>query len=367
MKKKHPDKILLFTILALVTLGGVALLSASINESKEDFNNIYGYFVHQGLYGILGGGILAYIAYRVPYKQIKKLALPIFAGSLFLMILVFVPSLSLASGAAQRWINLGFITFQPSELIKLTFIIYLAAWLESHHKEMKHASFILPFVFFIGILTILLTLQPDISTLGVIAFTAGAMLFVAGARIRHLALLAGGAMAALYILIQIAPYRLNRITAFLNPAEDPLGISYQINQSLIAVGSGKLWGLGFTRGMQKLSLLPEPMNDSIFAVWSEEMGFIGAVILISLFVLFMWRGIRIANRSNDKFVQFMAIGITTWIFSQTVINIGAIIGLLPLTGIPLPFISYGSSAMITTLIGAGLLLQLSKGQIANRT
>lgn len=357
---KKPDKILLFTILALLIIGALALFSASLDESQKDFNNVYGYFVHQLLFGFLAGGILAVIAYKLPYGRIKQMALPMFLASLFLMILVFVPAFAYGSEAVQRWINLGFVTFQPSEFIKFTFIIFLASWLQSHDKEMKKISSVIPFIAFLGILGVLFVAQPDISTLGIIIITAGAMYFTAGARLKHLALVGSLGLGALYFLIKLSPYRLDRIITYLNPSQDPLGISYQINQALITLGSGKMWGAGILGDVQRYKFLPEPMNDSIFAVWAEGAGFIGATILVLLFIIFMWRGFKIATNANNKFVKYTAVGITVWIFSQAFVNMAATVGLLPLTGIPLPFISYGGSAMITTLAASGLLLQLSK-------
>lgn len=362
MKKKKIDKILLVTIILLMIIGATVLLSASMNESKKDFGNIYGYFQNQILRGVLVGILLGFVAYRTPYKTIKKFSIPLMLASIGLLILVFVPGISAEEQSVNRWIDLRFSTFQPSELIKLTFIIYLAAWLESHSAEIRKSNFamLFPFISFIVIIGALLIKQPDLSTLMIIVATASSMLWVAGVRFKHIVPLGAAGLLILGVLIKIAPYRFDRILAFRNPENDPLGISYQINQALIAVGSGNLWGSGITEGIQKLRFLPEPMNDSIFAVWSEETGFIGATILILLFTIFMWRGLIISRIAKDPFVKFASIGITTWIFVQAIVNMAAIVGLIPLTGIPLPFISYGSSAMIMTLVASGLLLQLSK-------
>ncbi|MDX1607987.1 MAG: putative lipid II flippase FtsW [Candidatus Spechtbacterales bacterium] len=358
-KKKKPDKILLYAFGALIFIGIVALISASAQQSNKDFGNIYEYFVHQFLYGFIIGGIAAFIMYKLPYKKLKKLAPIIFAISLGLMLLVFVPGLALETGGAQRWINLRFATFQPSELVKLAFVIYLAAWLSNKMKEMKKGKEFFPFMVLLSILILLLMAQPDFSTTGIIAITAGAMYFAAGARLKYIGGIMGAGIAAFYIFVKTSPYRMSRVLTFLNPESDPFGMGYQINQLMIAVGSGKLFGLGPLQGIQK-NLLPLAMNDSIYAVWAEELGFIGASLLVLIFLIIVWRGFKIAELAGNDFARLTALGITVWLFIQAIVNMGAILGILPLTGVTLPLISYGSSSMIVTLMAAGLLLQLSK-------
>ena len=359
LKKKKPDKILLYTIASLFIIGIVVLISASIGESKRDFNNIYAYFLHQLLFGYLLGGIVAYVAYKFPYKKLKKIAVWLFLPSLFLMILVFVPGISLTTRGANRWLDLGFVTFQPSELIKLTFIIYLAAWLSTHIRDISKKSSLISFSALLGVLVVLLILQPDLSTLGIIVATSVVMYYAAGARFKYLASIGAVGTGVLILFIQTSQYRLNRILTLLNPSADPLGLGYQINQILIAVGSGQFFGTGLLQGSHK-KFLPLVMNDSIYAVWAEETGFIGSVILVLLFLLLSWRGFKIATLITDNFGKFIMVGLTVWFFVQASINIAAIIGIFPLTGVTLPFISYGSSSMIVTLVGAGLMLQLSK-------
>src|SRR3989338_907962 len=228
VKSKMPDKILLTVVLALLGVGIITLISASIQESQKDFSNIYGYFLHQLIYGFLLGGTLGYLAYRFPYQKLKKISLPIFAGSLLLMVLVFVPQLSVTTRGAQRWLNFGFFTFQPSELIKLTFIIYLSAWFSARIKDISKKNSLISFSVLLGILLTFLILQPDLSTLGIIAAIAITMYFVAGANLKHLMILCAVGSASLFVFIKTSPYRLNRILTFLDPANDPLGIGYQI-------------------------------------------------------------------------------------------------------------------------------------------
>lgn len=357
---KRVDRILAVTIGLLLTIGLIALLSASISESKESLGNVYGYFIHQLLYGVIGGSVAAIAAFTIPYRTTQKLALPIFLGCLLLLILVFLPGIGTTLGGARRWIELGPISLQPAELMKLGFVIYLAAWMNTHHKELKNASVLLPFLILLGLLALLLIMQPNFSTLLLISCIAGAMYFVAGAPLRFIVGLGAAGVVASLVLVRIAPYRFNRILAFLDPSGDPLGISYQVNQAFISIGSGRWFGTGIFQGIQKQTFLPEPMNDSIYAVWAEETGFIGASLLIGLFLVFLWRVIVIAERADDRFVKFATVGIGVWIFLQASINIGAMVGMLPLTGMPLPFISYGSSSLIAALAASGLLLQFSK-------
>ncbi len=356
-----PDRILLFVILILIGLGLIVLSSASTEISRERFGKPYYYFVHQLIYGVGIGLIMFFVVQRIPYTFWKKLAVPILAISIIALILIFVPGLGFGYGGAKRWINLGFFSFQPSEIIKLGFIIYLAAWLEKREIEFKSfTQSTLPFLIIIGLIGILIIAQPDIGTLGVITVIGMVILFLAGARLSHIFVLFLGGLAALFALIKIAPYRMNRFLTFLNPEIDPLGISYQIKQALLAIGSGGLFGLGLGHSRQKYNYLPSPASDSVFAITAEELGFVGATILIILFICLVLRGFRIAKNSPDKFAKLTAVGISSWFAIQAFINIGAITGLIPLTGITLPFISYGASSIIISLIGAGILINISK-------
>lgn len=281
--------------------------------------------------------------------------------------MVLLPEIGTTFRGSSRWLSLGPISFQPTEFLKLTFILYLSAWLagrtekiSSRKKEKTFNETFLVFLIVIGLVSFFLIRQPDIGTLGVIFLTAMAMYFSANTPVWHSVLLTISAAGGLLILIKTAPYRLNRILVFLNPDLDPMGKSWQIKQSLIAVGSGGLLGLGLGMSRQKFGFLPHSVSDAIFAIFAEETGFIGVSILIFLFLVFLWRGFKIAKASHDKFSQFAALGITCWIVIQGFINTGALIGILPLTGIPLPFISYGGSALVAELLGIGVLLNISR-------
>lgn len=367
------DYILFFTILILVLLGILILASASAAFSQAKYGTPAFFLMRHLLVGVAPGIILGFLAYKIPLSFFKKKALIFLLFTLFAMILVFIPGIGISAGGAKRWINLGLIAVQPSEFLKLSFIIYLAAWLSARfnagpNASQKSARFkdrhflqsLAPFLAIISSLGLLLVLQPDLSTFGIIFFISLAMYFSAGLPIYHLLwlfFLGAGGIAA---LIKIAPYRMNRLLVFLRPEMDPMGMGYQVKQALIAVGSGGIFGLGLGLSVQKFGFLPEPLSDSIFAIFSEEAGFIGGIILISLFLVFIWRGIGVAKKSEDKFTELTALGIVSWLALQAFMNMGSMSGLLPLMGIPLPFIGYGGSALVSELIGAGILLNISK-------
>ncbi len=356
-----PDRILLFVIFILIGLGLIILSSASTEISRERFGKPYYYFVHQLIYGVGIGLIMFFVVQRIPYTFWKKLALPILGISIIALILVFVPGLGFGYSGAKRWIDLKIFPLQPSELVKLGFIIYLAAWLENRNVEIKKVSkSTFPFLIIMGLIAMLIIKQPDIGTLGVIVLIGIAVFFVGGAKIGHIFLIMLSGLALLFTLIKIAPYRMNRLLVFLNPNLEPLGIGYQLKQALIAIGSGGIFGVGLAHSRQKFNYLPSPASDSIFAIAAEELGFIGATVLITLFLLLTIRGFKIAKNAPDRFSQLTAMGIAFWFLIQAFINIGAMSGLIPLTGITLPFISYGASSMIISLISAGILINISK-------
>ena len=355
-----PDYILFGIVTLLIFLGLIILASASVVISQERFGENYYFLRHQVIFGLLPGLVLGWIVYRIPYLWWKKLALPLLLSSFLLLFLVFVPRIGYEYGGAARWIDVFGVSFQPSEIAKLGFILYLATWLKDHEKKFaRFSESLLPFFFISGLLGLLLIVQPDVGTLGIITLTGAIIYFLSGAPFHHIGIILGSGIGLLLLLVKIAPYRLNRITAFFNPRVDPLGISYQINQALIAIGSGGLFGEGIGQSRQKYNFLPEPIADSIFAIWSEEAGFIGGIILISLFLFFIWRGFRIALSAPDSFGRLAAGGITTWIGLQAFINMGAISGLLPLTGVTLPFVSYGGSSLIIICVGVAILLNIS--------
>jgi len=352
----------LFILTAILLIAGLFILaSASFAISKERFGTPYFYLNHQLMNGIAVGLVFLFIASRIKYKYWKALAMPLFILSLTLMLFVILPNFGTEYGGARRWLSIGPITFQPSELLKLSFIIYLAAWLSKRSKEISSFTLgFLPFIIMISFVGFFLLMEPDIGTLGILSITSLFLFFLGGGRLAQIgiAILLGFLLLGSMAFFQ--SYTFDRITTFLNPGSDPQGSGYQIRQSLIAIGSGGIFGKGFGLSQQKHLYLPEPIGDAIFAVYAEELGFIGSVTLIILFFLFLWRGMIIAIRAPDRFSQLLAAGIISLIFVQIVVNIGSFIGLLPLTGTPLPFISYGGSALAILMGEIGILLNISR-------
>lgn len=361
MKKKGSDKVLITDILLLLVFGLIVISSVSVVISYNNFGNNYYYLRHQLLYGVIPGIVLMTILKNVDYSRYKKYAHVIFYLAMILLLAVFLPGFGFETKGASRWINIGDFNFQPSELAKLSFVIYFSKWLSIKENDLGNfEKGFLPFVFMVALIAIPLILQPDIGTMIVIIMIAVSMFFVAGANLKHLPILVFGAAMAFFFLVKMAPYRVDRLMVFLHPELDPKGIGYQINQALLALGSGGFFGLGFGHSRQKFNYLPEPMGDSIFAIIGEELGFVGLLALLSLFVFFAKRGFEVANNAPDNFGRYVATGITSWISFQALINISAITSLAPLTGIPLPFISYGGSSLAVSLMAMGILLNISK-------
>jgi cell division protein FtsW len=283
-------------------------------------------------------------------------------ASIVLLVLVYIPGIGAGFGSAKSWINFFGYSLQPSEIVKLTFLIYLVAWLsEKGEKKIKDFNEgFLPFLFVLLIVMVLIGAQPDFGTMSIIVFTALSVYFVAGGSLYYLLSLSMAGFLGLWLMIKISPYRAARLTTFLHPELDPQGIGYHINQALLAVGSGGIWGRGFGHSRQKFAYLPEVAGDSIFAVVAEELGFIISVMLVIAFVLLVIRVLRIAQNCREPFGRLLAIGIVSWFAIQAFANIGAIVGILPLTGIPLPFISYGGTSLMVCLAAAGILVNISK-------
>ncbi|MBU2025836.1 putative lipid II flippase FtsW [Patescibacteria group bacterium] len=348
-------------VFALVIFGLIMIFSAGVALSLNNYGKPYYYFFHQLLYGILPGLFLWVVFQNINYRKLERWSFLAFIITIVLLILVLIPGIGSAYKGASRWIQMGPINFQPTEFAKLTIILYLAAWLSRKQEKLKQFSEgFLPFVAVLALMGILVIQQPDVGTLGIITIIAIVIFFLAQGKLSHLFLLGLGGLVFFYTMIKIAPYRMARLTVFLDPATDPQGIGYQINQALIAIGSGGIWGIGLGHGRQKFLYLPEPVGDSIYAIICEELGLIGGVILLLLFLVVGWRGFIIAKNAPDLFGRLVAGGITAWIVFQAFINIAAITALIPLTGIPLPFVSYGSSALIVSLIATGILLNISK-------
>lgn len=360
-RTKTIDRWFLGATLVLVLVGFLLFSSASLGLLARDGLRFSDVAFSQLILGIGGGLIALSILANVHYRVYKRYAPHIFGIALCITALVFVPGLGVELNGARRWLDIGGISFQPGELLKLAFLMFLAWYYSSYHTKLRDVRFALGGV--LGALTltaVLLMLQPDTGTFAIMVAAGGAMVLAAGVRIQHLSLLAVVAVVGLGLLAVSRPYLLDRVTTFLDPTTDPSGAGYQITQSLIAVGSGGLVGRGFGQSVQKFSYLPEPMSDSIFSVAAEEFGFLGSVVIIALYVFFATRGLLIAVRAPDRFGGLLAVGIVILILSQSFINIGAMVGLLPLTGEPLVFMSQGGTSLFFALAGVGIVLNISR-------
>lgn len=336
------------------------LTSASSDLGQFKFQDSYFYLKHQLLYGLTAGVAGFWFASKFYYRHYQKLAILFLMASLIMLVLVFTP-MGVVSGGASRWIEIGPVTFQPSELLKISFIIYLASWLgnKSYRQENFFSGF-LPFLIITGFIGFLLILQPSTSTAAILLATALIIYFKSGARTAYIiyAILLG--LALFLIISYLTPYRWDRIKTFLNPAENTRTASYQLNQALIAIGSGGLSGVGYGKSTTKLHYLPQPIDDSIFAVIAEELGFIGSIILILAFATIVIRSFLLSRKILDEFGQLLLVGFGSLIAIQAFMHIGAISGLIPLTGVPLPFISYGGTALAVFMTISGIIVNISK-------
>ncbi len=360
----EPDYWLIAVIMTLVMFGLVMVFSASIAIGIQDEGgNSYYFLTRQAIWAAIGfSGMLA--TTFIDYHFWRKLSLPGMVGILLLLAaLVFVPGLGAGadSWGAKRWIGLGPLSFQPSEVAKVVLVIYLADWLgQKGHKIRNFKYGLIPFAIFLGTLIALVMLQPDLGTATLMAAIGVSMFLVAGADLAQLGALMTVGTVSFLILALGASYRRSRILVFLHPDSDPQGAGYQLIQARLALGSGGLFGLGLGASREKFTWLFGAQNDAIFAVIGEELGLIGCAFVLMLFALLAWRGYRIAMKAPDSFGALVAVGIVTWIIFQAVINIGGITLTIPFTGIPLPFISYGGTALAVSLTAMGILLNISR-------
>lgn len=377
--KHKPDYTLLITVFLLLLFGVIMVFDASIVFAHEQFGDSF-HFLKAEILWVLLGSIACYVAYKFDYHRLKKLAIPVILATLILLIAVFIPGIGIAANGSHRWINLGIGVLQSSEVAKLSFVIYLSAWLARTREKRslknlgqafsKHTrEELLPFLIVLGVVGVLVMIEPDLGSTMIIGLTSLAIYFISGTDIIHTL----GSILIVLVLSLLAvfaavlsPYRLERVTTFLplllrGEVDDPLGAGYQIKQILIAVGSGGLFGLGFGESRQKFQYLVETtaVTDSIFAVIAEELGFVGSVLVLGMFALFMYRGYMITKHAPDRLGMLLATGITFWLGIQAVLNIAANVALIPLTGITLPFISYGGSSLIVTMAAVGILLNIS--------
>ncbi len=351
----------LVSLIILVVAGFLIFSSASLGLLSKNSIKYANVAFNQTFFGLFLGSLACLVTSKIPFHFYKKNAFFIFIVGVALTLLVFVPGLSLSHGGAKRWVTFKVISFQPAEFLKIAYVIYFAAWVARAKENIKTITHgLLPFVVVTGIVGTVLLAQPDTDTL-IVAVSAGLAVFLAGGgRWRHVLLLGIIGVIGLGVVAYTRPYVKARITTFMSPQDNAQGSGYQIQQSLIAVGSGGLYGRGFGQSIQKFNFLPEPIGDSIFAVSAEEFGFIGSTLLVLLFVFFALRGLKIAVSVPDPFGRLLIVGIVILIISQAFVNIGAMVGILPLSGITLPFVSHGGTALFITLAQAGIILNISK-------
>jgi cell division protein FtsW len=360
-KPKSVDTLLLGIIVLLVSGGFLIFSSASLGLMSRDGASFGSVALSQFLFGVVGGGLMMLLVSNIYYRHWRKYAFYLFVISLLATLAVFIPGIGMSHAGATRWLDLGFTTLQPSEFLKIGFVIYLATWLSGVQAKIHNWRYgFLPFCGIVGAVGFVMLLQPDTDTFMIMAFSGMAMYIVAGAKWRDIGLIILAGILMLAMIAIFRPYIMERITTFLDPAADPLGSGYQIQQSLIAVGSGGLSGRGYGQSIQKFEYLPEPIGDSIFAVYAEEFGFIGSALLIISLVFLTLRGYKTATLAKDTFGTLLVIGFITIIISQAFLNIAAMLAVAPLSGLPLPFISHGGTALMATLTSLGIVLNVSK-------
>lgn len=355
---KRIDPALLLSVIFLTLFGLFMIYDASSFIAFRDFGDKYHYLKGQFFWVVIGFFAMGFFSY-FDYKKLYNLSLPILLSAIGLLVLVFVPGIGVHLMGARRWINLGFSLLQPSEFVKLALAIYLASWLSSKEKGRLTA-----FLLLLGLIVFLVMLQPDMGTTIVIILEALIVFFLSGGNIAYFGAILPIITVVGFILIKLSPYRLKRLETFFDLNQTAADSSYHVRQILIALGSGGIFGVGLGNSLQKYAYLPETTTDSIFAIIAEELGFIGAGLLIVIFMIIIWRGFVIATKAKDNFGKLLAGGIISFLAVQIIINLSAQTVLIPLTGIPLPFISYGGSALIVDLSAIGILINISRKSLS---
>jgi cell division protein FtsW len=364
ISKLKVDKAFLISTVVLLFLGIIIFLSASLGILPSNELKFFAIIKSQLLYVFVFGSIALYIGSKINYKYYKKYSIILFAISILGAFLVFVPGLGFYYNGAHRWIHIFSISIQPSEMIKLTSVILVAFFCNKYKKKFSDYKYgLIPFAGFVVLVAGTLLLQRDFGTLLIILSSSFLVFFVGGAKMRDILILVLSGILLFLLLIEVRPYMKERVLTFVDPSRELLGAGYQLNQSLIAVGSGNMFGRGIGQSIQKFNYLPEQISDSIFPVFAEETGFVGSLILLFIFLFIIIRGIHIAKYTTDEFGKLLAIGIVSIFLFQTVLNISSSIGIAPLTGVPLPFISKGGTSLVFLLFEFGILLNISKYRI----
>ncbi|MEX0800378.1 MAG: putative lipid II flippase FtsW [Dehalococcoidia bacterium] len=351
---------LLVATAMLVLTGMLTVYTSSFAVGFLEYGNTNYFILRHGVYAIIGLAALVYFM-RLDYHRLRLLAAPMMFVALLGLLAVLVPGIGVERNGARRWLEVGPLSFQPSEFAKLAIIVYISAWLSGRRDEINQLTLgLIPFVLMVSVVGGLIIVEPDMGTAVIIVLTTSTLFFVAGAPITHLALLMASGGFVTYVMILAQDYRLERVTSFISAENDPQGAGFHILQLLIALGSGGVTGLGWGVSRQKFFYVPGAHTDGVFAIVGEELGLMGLLPILGLFTFFVYRALKTTMSSRDQFGVLLGVGIMSWIAYQTLINIGGITRSIPLTGVPLPFLSYGGSALIATMGGAGILLSISR-------
>lgn len=363
---KKVDKIFLISFFALLISGTLVFVSASLGIYAKDNAKFTAIIFSQAFFGLFAGLIACFITSRINYQFWRKFSFYIFFLSILATLLVFVPGIGVSHGGATRWIYIGTLSFQPLEFLKIGFIIYFAAWISGVKDKIQSIKYgLIPFLVLISIIGVILLKQPDTDSFVILSAVGLAMYLIGGGKWRHIFLIAVLALIAVSALLFMKPYLFARLNTYLDPSANPLTSGYQIQQSLIAVGSGEIFGRGLGQSIQKFKFLPESVGDAIFAVAAEEFGFVGSLIIIFLFIFFAARGLKISSLAPDLFGGLLTSGIVILITVQSFINIASMIGVIPLSGSPLIFFSQGGTALFFTLAEIGMIINVSKYRKSN--
>lgn len=363
MRAKRLDRPFLVSIIVLAVGGFFIFNSASLGLLARSGAGFSSVAFSQTFYGLFLGTIALVVVSLIPYTWFRKYAVVFFALAILLTCLVFIPHVGFEHGGAKRWVHFSSFSFQPSEFLKIGYIIYLAAWISAVKGNIKTFKLgFLPFFLITAICGAILLMQPDTDTFLIMCIAGLSMFMIGGGQWKHVLLMILVGVLCFAAVAATRPYLVTRFTTFLNPSHDSLGAGYQIQQSLIAIGSGGITGRGFGQSLQKFNFLPEPISDSIFAVAAEEFGFIGALCIVGMFVFFAFRGLKIAKNAPDMFGGLMVSGIVILIVSQSFINIASMLGVFPLSGTPLLFLSHGGTALFAALAMVGIVLNISRFQ-----
>lgn len=358
---KKADKIFIISFFALLLFGFVIFISASLGIYAKDNAKFTSIIFNQSFFGLFLGLIACLITSKINYRNWRKYAFYIFLFSVIISLLVFIPGIGVKHGGATRWIYIGSLSFQPLELLKIGFIIYFAAWISGMKDKIKTLKYgLMPFAILIAIIGAVLLKQPDTDSFVIISIVGLAMYIIGGGNWKHIFLIGLTGLLGISAMLFMRPYLLDRLTTFLHPDQNPLTSGYQIQQSLIAVGSGEIFGRGLGQSIQKFKFLPESIGDAIFPIAAEELGFVGSVLIIALFIFFTSRGLKVGAQAPDVFGGLLVIGIVILITIQSFLNIAAMIGVIPLTGSPLIFFSQGGTALFFTLAEIGMIINVSK-------